>query len=574
MKTSPESRLMELSEALQEIAKDEGHLSESIGSAVERLKKKEFNLVLLGQFKRGKSTLANCFIRKGILPSGVLPLTSIITEIRYGRKEALHVCYASGKRRTFPLDTISSFVTEKLNPGNKKGVDKVIVFSDSAFLKNGVVLIDTPGTSSTLTHNTKVTEDYLPNCDAAIMLISADSPLSSEEVGFIKAIQRYAPRVFFVLNKCDYVSEKDKRDMARHVECELRKSGIASKVMPVSARVGLLGRLKKDGKLVAESGIQRLEKVLLNFLSRSKGFALLEAARLRLNSIALSLFNQLQSEYAAVSMSVQDISAKAEEFDRQFELIKHSALSYSGSIDSEFDDLMREIDEDMKAAKESLTRAVVREVGEALQQKQPDKTGFVEYANSIIDAHVQSRLTAWRKAEDNKICARLEAIEKRYAYLLSDTARRLKNASSHIFKFQLKQVSPKYKMGAETGFYFKPSGFGRDTLMMPSLFDILPSSLKRKRIMAKLDETIGADTEANLGRIRYDYLQRLNAGKENFKETLLAVLEGTKKEIEAGLRKGKPLATRTFEEKVLIKKDLRKKLDKLTEIIEATGRPL
>jgi small GTP-binding protein len=574
MKSGLANDLIALSSSLAELAGEDRQIAKTIADTVQRIKNHEFNLVLLGQFKRGKSTLANCFLGKDVIPSGVLPLTSIITEIKYGQKEELHVCYASGKKRTFPLNRISAFVTEKLNPGNKKGVDRVIVFCNSAFLKNSVVLIDTPGTSSTLKHNTKVTEAYLPNCDAAIMLISADSPLSSEEVNFIEAIQKYAPKLFFVLNKCDYVSEKDKREMARHVEYELRKSGIAAKVMPASARVGLLGKLKKDEKLVADSGVRSLEQALLNFLSKSRGLALLESARLKLNSISLSLFNQLQSEYAAVSMSVQDINAKSEEFDRQFELIKHSALLYSGSIDSEISDLINQIDEDMKAAKEGLVRAVHGDVTKALQWKKPDKTGFVEYANSIIDAHMRSRLTAWRKAKDKKIFARLEAIVKRYAYLVSDTNKRLKDASSHIFRFQLKQVSPKYSMGAETGFYFKASGFERDTLMMPSLLDVLPSSLKQKRIMAKLEETIRSDIEANLGRIRYDYLQRLEAGKENFKETLLRALEETKKEIEAGLRKGKPLATRTFEEKVLIKKGLRKKLDKLTEIMEATERPL
>jgi hypothetical protein len=272
-------------------------------------------------------------------------------------------------------------------------------------------------------------------------------------------------------------------------------------------------------------------------------------------------------------MSVHDINAKSEEFDRQFELIKHSALLYSGSIDSEFADLMNQIDEDMKAAKEELASAVHDDVDDTLRRKKPDKVGLVGYVNSIIDKHIRSRLKEWRKTEDKKILARLEGIEKRYAYLVSDTTMRLRDASSHIFRFQLKQVNPKYRMGTKTGFYFKLSGFERDTMMLPSLLDVLPPSLKRKRIMAKLEETIKSDIDANLGRIRYDYLQRLEAGKEEFKETLLSVLEETKKEIETGLERGKPMATRTFEEKVIIKKRLRERLSSLTKIIEATEEP-
>ncbi|MCL6591707.1 MAG: dynamin family protein [Firmicutes bacterium] len=50
-----------------------------------------FILAVLGQLKRGKSSLMNAIIGRELLPTGVLPLTSAITALRYGLVERLVV---------------------------------------------------------------------------------------------------------------------------------------------------------------------------------------------------------------------------------------------------------------------------------------------------------------------------------------------------------------------------------------------------------------------------------------------------------------------------------------------------
>jgi len=56
-------------------------------STLERkLSGERFDVVVLGGFKRGKSTLINAMVGSNILPTGVVPLTSVITKLRYGNK--------------------------------------------------------------------------------------------------------------------------------------------------------------------------------------------------------------------------------------------------------------------------------------------------------------------------------------------------------------------------------------------------------------------------------------------------------------------------------------------------------
>ena len=141
----------------------------------DRLASGQFHLAVLGQFKRGKSTLLNALLGQNVLPTAVVPLTAIPTWIRYGHALRAQVQFTSTAApeefaTTDPLDLcrfLTKFVTESGNPHNRLGVARVEVFHPAEILKNGVVFIDTPGIGSTLRHNTETTLHFLPQCDAA-----------------------------------------------------------------------------------------------------------------------------------------------------------------------------------------------------------------------------------------------------------------------------------------------------------------------------------------------------------------------------------------------------------------------
>ena len=54
---------------------------------------------------------------------------------------------------------------------------------------HGQVLIDTPGIGSTFRHNAQATLNFLPQCDAALFLVSADPPITEVEVDFLKEVR-------------------------------------------------------------------------------------------------------------------------------------------------------------------------------------------------------------------------------------------------------------------------------------------------------------------------------------------------------------------------------------------------
>ena len=99
------------------------------------------------------------------------------------------------------------YITEKGNPRNQKGVREVDIAYPSDYLQDGVRVIDTPGVGSVYSHNTDVAYNYLPQVDAAIFVVTVDPPLSAAEQEFLKDIREYVHKLFFVLNKIDYVED-------------------------------------------------------------------------------------------------------------------------------------------------------------------------------------------------------------------------------------------------------------------------------------------------------------------------------------------------------------------------------
>src|SRR5512133_970485 len=109
----------------------------------ERLSGGRFHVAVLGEFKRGKSTLVNALLGRELLPTGVIPLTAAATEVRYGADGAT-IVLLDGSRQEVELSAIADYVTEVRNPGNERGVERVEVRVPAPLLESGVVFVDTP----------------------------------------------------------------------------------------------------------------------------------------------------------------------------------------------------------------------------------------------------------------------------------------------------------------------------------------------------------------------------------------------------------------------------------------------
>ena len=246
---------------------------ERLHDLVVRLAEDRFNLVVLGRFSRGKTTLMNAILATDRLPTGVVPITSVITSVAYGSKEKVIVQYKDRRLDSkYPLEELPKYITQQGNPGNARGVKLVEVQLPAEILRRGFYFVDTPGLGSAIRENTRTTEDFLPEGDAFLLVTSYDSPLSSEEIEFVRSFAAPSRPLFVALNKHDAVSAGERENALDFVRNQLEEAanGYSPRVFSVSARDGLEAKRRQDQLLLDGSGIRILEEELVRFLLTEK----------------------------------------------------------------------------------------------------------------------------------------------------------------------------------------------------------------------------------------------------------------------------------------------------------------
>ena len=231
-----------------------------VNKLVEKLQKKEVTIAVIGQFKRGKTTMINSILGNKLLPVGIVPITSAVTSIRYAEdaRDTARVLFLNGLIAEVPAEELHSYISEQENSNNEKGVAEVELETPAEFLKDGLVLVDTPGVGSVHENNSKSAYDFARESDGVIFMLSVDSPINQIEVEYLKDVRKFAGKFYFAVNKIDTVDEDD---LAQYIEyCsrlisditgEADEAGKGPRIMPISAKknIGidkLTGTIRED----------------------------------------------------------------------------------------------------------------------------------------------------------------------------------------------------------------------------------------------------------------------------------------------------------------------------------------
>ncbi len=197
------------------------------------------DVAVLGRFKAGKSSFLNCVAGQDVLPVGAVPVTSVITVLCFGEREQARVRFLDGGEVVVPVGKLPDFVTEEENPENRKGVDLVSVDLPSLRRYPNTRFLDTPGLGSAFRHNTRVTMEWLPRAAATLVAISADQPVSEQDIALLADLARHTPRIGILLTKVDLLGESDLAAVTRHVRATLdRELGAGFPLFHFSCRAG------------------------------------------------------------------------------------------------------------------------------------------------------------------------------------------------------------------------------------------------------------------------------------------------------------------------------------------------
>ncbi len=306
--------LMEVLASLAELSGGRGdeETARAARGLARALEEERFHVVVLGEFKRGKSTLVNALLGADVLPSGVLPLTAVVTAVTWGDHPAAVVEYRDGRLEEAPLERLAEFVTETGNPENRLGVSRVLVRYPCSHLEQGVFLVDTPGVGSVYSHNTVTALEFLPEADAAIFVTASDPPISQGEKDFLRQVGEHASRMFFVLNKVDYLDAREREEVLAFTRDVLEQAlGRPVRLHPLSARRALAARLKGDEEGLEESGFKDFQEEFLSFLMAEKGATLIASHARRVLKLIKDEMNAVEVEEKALELPIKGLEGKA-----------------------------------------------------------------------------------------------------------------------------------------------------------------------------------------------------------------------------------------------------------------------
>lgn len=311
-------------------------LSRLLATAQAAMEQDEITVAVLGRFKAGKSSFLNDFIwggtGSGPLPVGVIPVTAVITEIRYGARERAWIHHTGGSRRELRLDQIGIYISEAENPENAKHAERITVELPELWRFRGLRFVDTPGLDSALSHNTRTSLDWLPNVGLALVAVSVDPPLSQSDIDLLKSLYRYTPKVGILLTKADLLSESDLAEVMEFVRAQLaRNLPEVPQVFPYSTKPGFESFRKALEEAIIQGTLESLSDERNSILSRKVDTLLRECE----DYLALSLKSaeMIQSERQALKQQVVGEKEVIDEVKSEIRLVvQHAAAGTRSAV--------------------------------------------------------------------------------------------------------------------------------------------------------------------------------------------------------------------------------------------------
>ena len=207
-------------------------------SLIERAAAPHLEIAVFGRVNSGKSSLLNWWLGQPVLPTGVVPVTSVPTRIVHGDAARARVRVASSPVRDIALNELADYVTEAGNPRNAKRVLEVRVEVPSERLSRGISLVDTPGLGSIASAGAAQTLDYLPHCDLGIQLVESTGALAREDLAVARAILDGGSDVLIALSKADRLSSSELAQAQSYIHDAFRDAlGVALSVRPISTLI-------------------------------------------------------------------------------------------------------------------------------------------------------------------------------------------------------------------------------------------------------------------------------------------------------------------------------------------------
>lgn len=257
------ARIVDVIQDVGDLAVSAGRkdLAARLANTRDRLADPAVRVIVVGEFKQGKSKLINALINAPACPVDDDVATSVPTTVGYAEQASAWVLErpegpdTDPHRREIAIEELAEYVSERGNPGNARGILSAEVMLPREILRGGLKLVDSPGVGGLESSNSLATLAALSSAHAVLLVSDASQEYTEPEVQFLRHAMRISPNVAAVLAKTDLYPEW------RRIE-EIDRAHLGDEldvpIFSVSSDLRLLAAELQDRSLNDESGFPAL----------------------------------------------------------------------------------------------------------------------------------------------------------------------------------------------------------------------------------------------------------------------------------------------------------------------------
>jgi hypothetical protein len=348
-------------------------LTQRLDQARARLEDAAFHVLVVGEFKQGKSTLVNALLGVEVCPVDDDIATSAPTGVHFADPPEATVYFEPAHEggdvvsEEIPLERVQEYVTEATNPANERRVKSVEVGIPNPMLADGLVVVDTPGVGGLGSLHGTITIGALPIADGVLFVTDASQEFSDPELTFLRTARSMCPNLMAVLTKTDFYPAW--RKILELDVAHLADARIQIPMLPVSSPLHVRAAETDDAQLDDESGFPALLDTLRRDVIANGEQRGVESAC----AIVLDVVAQLESGFRSEKQALENPESAAEltkELERAREHaaeMRTQTARWSQTLADGVGDLTSEIDHDLRLR----FRRVIQEADEAIDESDP-----------------------------------------------------------------------------------------------------------------------------------------------------------------------------------------------------------
>ena len=312
-------------------------------------------VLVVGEFKRGKSSLVNALVTAPVCPVDDDVATAVPTAVRYAEAPEAVALWATedpdGEPRREPadVDDTAAFVSEAGNPGNERNLAGFEIGLPRQLLRTGLVLVDTPGVGGLGSTHSAATIAALPSADAVLLVTDASQELTEPELEFLQMARDLCPTLACVMTKIDFHAEW--RRIAELDRMHLGSRDLQVPVLPTSATLRTTAATHDDRGLNNESGYPELVSFLLDTVVEDAAGLAARAVELVVTGVTEQLEARFEAERAALTdpTSSNDLVVGLELAQQRAIELRGRAARWQQTLSDGISDLSADADHDLRA---------------------------------------------------------------------------------------------------------------------------------------------------------------------------------------------------------------------------------